>query len=184
MPGPLFTAASFPGVTAPRPTPDPGPPGGGSDPVSLTLSDGSTTVVFDQLTTALLCLEFLRLRNQWLLQASDDIWIAQIGGVKLLVGEMTLTNQKLLSSFCPVYVGGQTRFNHRTMSQSLSLDDALQALGFFKPSSQIYRGNTDLTAAPSPHIVVCDFNYRASPATATAGSQLNDATPLNYDFTS
>jgi len=115
MPGPLFTAASFPGVSAPSPVGSTGAPPGASEAVTLVLSDGSSTVIFDQLTTALLCLEFMRQRNQWLLQASDDIWVVQIAGVKPLCGEMSLTNQKLLASFSPVYAGGRTLFN-RTMS--------------------------------------------------------------------
>ena len=50
-----------------------GAPTGASDPVSLTLSDGSTAQVFDTLETALKCMEFMRLRNQWMLQVSDDV---------------------------------------------------------------------------------------------------------------
>jgi hypothetical protein len=151
--------------------------------VILTLSDGTTAQVFDTLETALKCMEFMRLRNQWLLQASDDVAIVSVGGVKLLLMEQTLVNQKLLASFSPSYLGGHTRFLHRTMSQTLSLDDALQAVGFAKLSSVAWQGNYDLAQSPSPRILIVDWYFRSSTANSTVGSQLSDGTPIAYDYT-
>jgi hypothetical protein len=128
-------------------------------------------------------MEFMRQRNQWLLQASDDVAIVSVGGVKLLLMEQTLVNQKLLASFSPSYLGGNTRFLHRTMSQTLSLDDALQAVGFAKLSSAPWQGNYDLAQSPSPRILIVDWYFRSSTATSAAGSQLSDGTPISYDYT-
>jgi len=70
------------------------------------------------------------------------------------------------------------------MSQSLSLDDALQAVGFPKLSSTPFRNNKDLKeATPNPNMIVVDWNFRESLSTSTDGSLLDDPTPLSYDDT-
>jgi hypothetical protein len=69
------------------------------------------------------------------------------------------------------------------MSQTLSLDAALQSVGFAKLSSTPYAGNYDLAQAPSPRILVVDWFFRASVSSSAQGSQLNDGTPIQYDYT-
>ena len=69
------------------------------------------------------------------------------------------------------------------MSQTLSLDDALQAVGFAKLSSAPWQGNYDLAQSPSPRILIVDWYFRSSTATSAAGSQLSDGTPISYDYT-
>ena len=128
-------------------------------------------------------MEFMRQRSQWMLQASDDVAIVSVGAAKLLILEMSLLNQKLLASFSPSYVGGRVLFSHRTLSQSLALDDALQAVGFAKLSTTPWAGNYDLAQAPSPNVLVVDWYFRAGAATSAQGSQLADATPIAYDYT-
>ena len=92
------------------------------------------------------------------------------------------TQQKLRASFSPIYQGGKTLFNHRTMSQSLSLDDALQAVGFPKLSSTPFRNNQDLKeATPNPNMIIADWNFKESVSTSTDGSLLDDPTPLLCD---
>ena len=179
----LFSSASFTGIRRNSPANVTGNPVEAGNAVSLTLSDGASLQVFDNLETALKCLEFMRQRSQWMLQASDDVTIVSVGSTKLLLLEMSLVNQRLLASFAPAYMGGQTRFLHRTMSQSLSLDDALQAVGFAKLSTAAYKGNFDLTQSPSPHIIAVDWYFRSSVSSSTDGTQLNDATPISYDYT-
>ena len=179
---PVFTSASFPGIIRPSPINVSGAPTGASDAVSLTLSDGSVIQIFDTLETALKCMEFMRQRDQWLLQVSDDVACVN-AGPKLQLYEMSLTNQKLLASFSPSYNGGHTRFLHRTMSQTLSLDCALQAVGFAKLSTAPWQGNYDLVQAPSPRILLVDWYFRSSVTTSGQGTQLSDGTPIQYDFT-
>lgn len=184
---PIFTSSSFPGVTRPAPVLPTGltgtNPAGASEAVSLTLADGSVAQVFDTLETALKCLAYMQGNDMWLLQASDDVAVVSCSGVKLLLLEMSLVNQKLLASFLPTYIGGAVKFVHRTMSQTLSLGDALTSVGFPKPSTTTYRGNYDLAQSPSPRILVVDWFFRSSTATSTEGSQLSDNTPIVYDYT-
>ena len=97
---PIFTSTSFGAITRPSPVGVMNAPTGASDAVSLTLSDGSVVQIFDTLETALKCMEFMRQRDQWLLQVSDDVACVN-AGPKLLLLEMPLTSQKLLASFSP-----------------------------------------------------------------------------------
>lgn len=184
---PLFTAASFPGVTRPAPVLPTGltgtNPAGASDAVSLTLSDGSVAQVFDTLEAALRCMAYMQAQNMWLLQASDDVAVVSVSGTKLLCLEMTLVNQKMLASFLPTYIGGAVKFVHRTMSQTLSLGEALASVGFPRPGAMVYRGNFDLAQSPQPRILVVDWFFRSSTTTSTQGSQLADDTPIVYDLT-
>jgi hypothetical protein len=180
---PICSAASFTGATVRTPVGLSGPPGGTSDPMSRMLTDGSTVQVFDQLSTALACLEWMRTRNMWLLQANDDIVVVSVSSTKLLLCEQTLTNQKLLAAYNPVYAGGRTLFANRNLSLMLTLEQALLSVGFAKTSSASYESNIQLTAAPSPHILIVDWYFRASPTALVPGSKLEDVDPLVYDYT-
>ena len=89
-----------------------------------------------------------------------------------------------MASFSPVDQAGKTLFNHRTMSQSLSLDDALEAVGFPKLSHTPFRNNKDLKeATPNPNMIIVDWNFKESLSTSTEGSVLDDPIPLAYDDT-
>ena len=180
----LLTAAQFASYSVQQPTSIVRGHTNASDPVRLGLSDGSSALVFDSKTTALKCLAFMQERQQWMLSVSDDIGIYSISGVKLLIAEQSLRTQRLVASFNPIYQAGKTLFNHRTMSQSLSLDDALQAVGFPKLSATPFRNNKDLKeATPNPNMIIVDWNFRESLSTSTDGSVLDDPVPLAYDDT-
>ena len=105
------------------------PPSSADVSISLALSDGTSVTVFDKKTTALSLLTSMRFRNQWMLQLSDDIMAISISGTKLLLLESSLTNQKLISSFLPLYLHGQTRFAHRNLSQLATMYNALAQSG-------------------------------------------------------
>ena len=100
-----------------------------------------------------------------------------------MVCETNLVNQKLLSSFAPVYYGGLTRFLHRSASLVLSLTDALRAVGYCVSSTTPYANNTDLRVA-GVNMLIVDWNFVANPASSAVGTQLEDANPLVFDFTS
>ena len=120
----------------------------------------------------------MKARQQWMLSVTDDVCVVSIGATKLLIAEQSLTTQKLLASFSPIYQGG------KTLSQSLSLDNALQAVGFPKLSSTPFSNNKDLKeATPNPNMIIVDWNFRESLSTSTDGSLLDDPTPLAYDDT-
>ena len=191
----IFTDASFPSIAPagaiaiPVPTiagRGAGPyPGARNDPVILTLSDTTRVTVFDKLLNGMRPMEQMRQRDQWLLQASDDVFIASCGA-KLLICEATLVNQKLFASFMPTYVGGQTRFANRSMSSLMTLADALQSVGFCL-QGQTIQNNADLTNMQGPpHILIVDWNVLAVPgpsAPATAGFILDDgANQLVYTW--
>ena len=179
----LFTQASL-GSDFDRPNGVFGDPVFPSDPISLPLSDGTVVQVFDQKRTALTLLNQMRtVGKTWNCYASEDVICVAVSYHKLLVCETNLVNQKLLSSFCPVYYGGVVRFLHRSASLVLSLTDALRAVGFSVASTAPYANNTDLRVA-GVNILIVDWNFVANPATPSQGSKLEDTIPLVLDFTS
>jgi hypothetical protein len=177
----IFTEATFPGDFD-TPVGVTGAPTHANDPVTLQLSDGTSVVVFDKLTIALKLGKFMRTQKQWQIAASEDITIVSAnGGIKMLLLENTLQNQKLLTSFVPVYTGDELLFVHRSMSSVLSLTDALRSVGFCVKSLP-YSNNLDLRLG-NTGIQLVDWNYQASIADSFEGSLLSDGAPLVYDFT-
>ena len=177
----LFTAAQFAGVSYDLPEGG-GAPANANDPVVLQLSDGSLVSAFDTVSTALKLLAYMRQNSQWQVLTSDDVTVASVNAVKLLVLENSIVNQKLLSQYLPTYIGDQVRFVHRTSSLVLSLTDALKSVGFCHTSALPFANNLDLRLGGA-HLMLVDWNFKASPATSAEGSLLNDGTPLRYDFT-
>jgi hypothetical protein len=161
-------------------------PEGGSTPahqndnVMLQLSDGTVALVFDTLRTALKLLAFMRGNGQWNVWGSDDIIFVSISAVKGLVLESSLTNQKLITSYLPVMLGGEVRWASRTTSLVLSTTDALKSVGFCHKGELPFANNLDLRTA---HMQLVDWNYEANPPESTSGSLLSDPVPLRYDFT-
>ena len=93
-----------------------------------------------------------------------------------------MVNQKLFSSFAPIYYGGLMRFLHRSESLVLSLTDALRAVGYCVASPVPYMNNTDLRVT-GVNMLIVDWNFVANPAMPSQGSQLEDEAPLVFDFT-
>ena len=79
-------------------------------PVTLTLSDGSVVAIADKKVTALALMETMRLRRQWMIQLSDDVFAISIGATKLMFCEYSLTLQRWVTSFHGVYLHGSTLF--------------------------------------------------------------------------
>ena len=124
----LFTQFFF-GSDFDRPNGFVGDPVSPNDPISLPLSDGTVVQVFDTKRTALSLLKQMRtIGKTWNVYASEDVLCVAISYSKLLVAETNLVNQKLFSSFAPIYYGGLVRFLHRSASLVLSLTDALRAV--------------------------------------------------------
>ena len=178
----LFTAAQF-ANDYDRPVGVTGAPAHPGAAVALALSDGTQITVFDTLETALKLANFMRTHKQWTVAASEDVTIALAnGGIKMLVCENTLQNQKLLTSFVPCYIGDELQFVHRSMSCVVSLTEALRSVGFCVKSSTPFGGNLSLRLGGT-NVQLVDWNFQASPATDGDGSQLHDGAPLLYDFT-
>jgi hypothetical protein len=153
-----------------------------NDAVTLHMSDGTVSVVFDKLTTGLRLLAFMRTNSQWNVWASDDVVVVSINAVKGLVLESSLTNQKLITSYLPILLGGEVRWASRTTSLVLSTTDALKSVGFCHKLELPFSNNLNLRIAGA-HMQLFDWNYEASPPNGSTGSMLADPTPLRYDFT-
>jgi hypothetical protein len=177
----IFTSSMFPNISYDLPEGG-GSPAHANDSVTLQLSDGNIVTVCDTVSTALKLLAYMRQNSQWQVLASDDVSVVSINAVKALVMENTITNQKLLTQYLPTYIVDQVRFVHRTSSLVLSLTDALKSVGFCHTGGLPFSNNLDLRLG-SAHMQLVDWNYKASPATSSEGSLLNDGVPLRYDFT-
>ena len=160
--------------------PLPGIPGGWPARVHLTLSSGET--VFIGTVNALLQLVTTMLRQgQRVIYPSKDVFIALAGpGAKIIVGEMTFQNQKLLSSGCFVYVQGRMEVWARNGSCIYTLDEALQCVGRYRISALPYESTADLvfpTGVHSPRLLVIDFMY--NPGVPQSVRFIDDP-PRNY----
>ena len=93
-PVPLLTAAMT-GTTYDRPVGLTGAPA--SAPVTLPLPDGTIQTVFDNSLDALALLWKMRGNRAWLMYASEDVVCVSVAGVKMLVMETSLINQRLLN---------------------------------------------------------------------------------------
>ncbi len=114
--------------------------------------------------------------------ASDDVVCVRMGAVNMLVLETTLISQKLITSYLPIYLGGEVRWANRTTSLVLSTTDALKSVGFCHMTELPFSSNLDLRVGAA-HMQLVDWNYEANPASSSAGSLFSDPSPLRYDFT-
>jgi hypothetical protein len=153
-----------------------------NDAVVLQLSDGTVTQVFDKLSTGLKLLAFMRRNSQWNVYASDDVVCVSVGAAKLLVLESSLINQKLITSYLPLVLGGEVRWASRTASIVLSTTDALKSVGFCHMGELPFSSNYDLRIGGT-NMQLIDWMYEANAGSSSAGSLLSDPTPLRYDFT-
>ena len=133
----LLTSANFPGITLETPTN--GTVTNPNSSVSFNKSDGTVAVIFDSVTSAMLCLAFMEARDQYYMLVNDDIMVVNVSGVKLIVMETTFINQKLMNSFSFQYNRGSVACVHRNLSNMVSLTDALVSVGFKKINSHRFR---------------------------------------------
>ena len=101
---------------------------------------------------------------------SEDVVCVSVAGVKMLVMETSLINQRLLSLYAPIYMGGKVRWQHRSQSLVLDTGDALRSVGSFAAG----RLQTNADLAPWG-IQAVDWDY-------AAGTVLEDSVPLIYSF--
>jgi hypothetical protein len=168
----LFTSAQFSSETFDLPGGSAEVPPSAATPVSLGLTDGTNVAIFDRLDTALKLMRQMRGQQQWNLWVSDDVIIVSVSAQKLLLMESTFTNQKLLTSYLPIYQGDQVLWTHRSMSLQVGIEDALKSVGVRVTAPLV--SNSDLRTAKIP-IQVVDWNFPES--------LLTDQSPLGYDFT-
>ena len=141
-----------------------------TDPVTLPMSNGSSQTVFDSLTTALKCLEYMKESNVWRVMASNNVMVISVCHHKLLILENTLQNARLVQQFgAPLYIGGLVLFAARTSYDLHSQESALGTIGSLMTSSL-----PDNASLASAHIQVVGWNYQAN-STAGQGSLMSDA---------
>ena len=139
--------------------------------VHLTLSSGETVYIGTVMALCQLVTTMLR-QGQHLICPSEDVFIALAGpGAKIIIGEMTFQNQKLINSGCFAYVQGRLEVWARNGSCIHSLDEALQCMGHYRTSAQPYANTADLltpVGVHSPRLIVVDYSYSAAaPQTVT-----------------
>ena len=171
----IFTSSDFTGYTPSQPTGAASLTDTGS--ITLIKSDATTETVFDSLTTALKCLNFMNSKNMYYLMAGDDITIINCQ-TKLLILENTFTNQKMINSYVFSYHGKKIKGIHRNLSNMVNLTDALISVGF-KTNNTIFQDNSDLTAIPDdqrPRIKIVDWYYFSG----ANGSLLEDTIQITF----
>ena len=161
-----------------------GAPAGFNDPifagsVDLILSTGITQQVFDTLSTGLKCIHYMEANNLYSLSPNEDVTILNLRS-KLLILENTYINQKMMNSYVFTYHGASVRAIHRSMSDTVTLTDALSSVGFrcvglpwstdSNPKMETDRADKD-----RPRIQVVDWVYKSP---TLPHSNLLDSSPL------
>lgn len=142
--------------------------------VDLILSTGITQQVSDTLSTALTCIHYMETNKLYSLSPNGDITILNLRP-KLLILDHTYINQKMMNSHVFTYHGSGVRAIHRSMSDTVSLPEALASVGF-KCTGWSTDSNpkmeTDRSDKDRPRIQVVDYVYKSPtlPHTNLVGS--------------
>lgn len=158
----IFTSADFASYIIEVPTTETSNPITDNGVISIIQSDSVVQTVFDSLSTALKCLNFMNSRNQYYLMAGDELTIINCQ-TKLLILENTFINQKLLNSYVLTYHANKIMCVHRNLSNLFNLTDAMVSVGFKVSSGTTWNTNADLETnvldANRPRIKVVDWFY-------------------------
>ena len=147
--------------------------------VDLILSTGITQQVFDSLASALKCIHYMEANNLYSLSPNEDVTVLNLRS-KLLILENTYISQKMMNSYVFIYHGAGVRAIHRSMSDTVTLTDALSSVGFrcvglpwstdCNPKMETDRADKD-----RPRIQVVDYLYKHPTIPHT---NLLDSTPI------
>ena len=132
--------------------------------VGLILSTGITQQVFDSLSSALKCVNYMEANNLYSLSPNEDVTILNLRP-ELLILENTYINQKMVNLYVLTYHGAQVRAIHRSMADTITLTNALTSVGFrcaglpwstdCNPKMETDRADKD-----RPRIQVVDYLYK------------------------
>ena len=147
--------------------------------VDLILSIGITQQVFDTLSAALKCIQYMETNKLYSLSPEEDITILNLRS-KLLILENTYSNQKMMNSYVFTYHGSGVRTIHRSMSDTVSLPEALASVGFrcIGPTwgtDSNPKTETDRAEKDRPRIQVVDYVYKSPTLPHT---NLVDSSPI------
>ena len=109
-------------------------PAGFNDPtfagsVDLILSTGITQQVFDSLSSALKCINYMEANNLYSLSPNEGVIVLNLRSKLLIVGNVYI-NQEMMNSYVFTYRGAQVRAIHRSMADTVTLTNALSSVGF------------------------------------------------------
>ena len=133
--------------------------------VDLILSTGITQQVFDSLSSALKCIHYMEANNLYSLSPNEDVTVLNLRS-KLLILENTYINQKMMNSYVFTYHGNQVQAIHRSMTDFVSLTEALASVGFrciglpWSTASNAKMEN-DRADKDRPRIQVIDYVYKS-----------------------
>ena len=135
--------------------------------------------MFDSLSSALKCIHYMEVNNLYSLSPNEDVTIINLRS-KLLILENTYINQKMMNSYVFTYHGAGVRGIYRSMSDTVTLTDALSSVGFrcvglpwstdSNPKMETDRADKD-----RPRIQVVDWVYKSP---TLPHSNLLDSSPL------
>ena len=147
--------------------------------VDIILSTGIVQQVFDTLASALKCIHYMEVNNLHSLSPNEDVTIINLRS-KLLILENTYINQEMMNSYVFTYHGSGVRGIHRSMSDTVTLPEALSSVGFrcvglpwstdSNPKMETDRADKD-----RPRIQVVDWVYKSP---TLPHSNLLDSSPL------
>ena len=147
--------------------------------VDLILSTGTAQQIFDTLSTALTCINFMEQQKLYSLSPNGDITMFNLRS-KLVVFENAYINQKMMSSYVLTYHGNQVQTIHRSMAVMVSLSQALASVGFrciglpwvtdTSPKMETDRADKD-----RPRIQIVDYVYISPTLPRT---NLQDSPPI------
>ena len=175
----LFSASDFSGYSDSFAA-----PAGFNDPifagsVDLILSTGITQQVFDTLSSALKGINYMEANNSYSLGPNEDVTVLNLRSKLLILGN-TYINQEMMNSSVFTYHGASVRAIHRSMSDTVTLTDALSSVGFrcvalpwsvdVNPKMETDRADKD-----RPRIQVIDYLYKNPNLNHT---NLLDSTPI------
>lgn len=97
--------------------------------VDIMSSTGLTHQVFGNLSTAIQCTHDMETDKSYSLSPNEDITVMNIRS-KLLVLEHTYINQNMINSYVFTYHGSEVRDIRRSITDMVSLPDAIASVGF------------------------------------------------------
>ena len=149
--------------------------------VSLVLSTGET-VVIGSVGTLMRLFSYMAQNQIWHMFPTEDLWIAR-AGPKLIIGESSFQNQKLLASFCPCYEQGQLGWMQRGTAAIVGTDEALQSVGHFRSQATPYTGTFEMMTPlgnNNPRLLVFDYNWSQTAGSAAQTTLFKDNPPLTF----
>ena len=129
--------------------------------VRLTLTTGEV-VTFGTVSNMLRLITKMRGAGQYIVCPQEDVFVALAGATKLIIGEQTFQNQKLLNSGCFCYSQGKLEVHMRSGACVESLDGALACVGHYRAAANAYQSTADLLVPQgyaSPRLIVVDYRY-------------------------